>query len=63
VARLVGQTSARLASMLEDAYGDGSWADEVGKVENPFGAGDSGERIAEAVCDLLNVSARALKVG
>jgi UDP-N-acetylglucosamine 2-epimerase (non-hydrolysing) len=63
VARLVGQTPARLAAMLEDAYADGSWADEVTRIENPFGAGNSGERIAETVCDLLNVSARALKVG
>jgi UDP-N-acetylglucosamine 2-epimerase len=63
VARLVGKTPERLAAMLEEAYGDESWADEIKEIENPFGAGDSGKRIAENICDLLGVPARALRVG
>jgi UDP-N-acetylglucosamine 2-epimerase (non-hydrolysing) len=62
VARLVGKTPERLASMLEEAYGAGSWADKVKEIENPFGAGDSGQRIAETICQLWNVPSRALKV-
>jgi UDP-N-acetylglucosamine 2-epimerase (non-hydrolysing) len=62
VARLVGKTPERLESMLEEAYGAGSWADEVKEIENPFGAGDSGQRIADTICRLWNVPARALKV-
>jgi UDP-N-acetylglucosamine 2-epimerase (non-hydrolysing) len=62
VARLVGKEPDRLAAMLEEAHDEGSWADEVKEIENPFGAGDSGMRIAEEVCRLLSVPARALKV-
>jgi UDP-N-acetylglucosamine 2-epimerase (non-hydrolysing) len=63
VARLVGGDSERLAVMLEEAYADKSWADRVKEIDNPFGAGDSGTRIANVICDLLDVPARALKVG
>ncbi|HMF56925.1 MAG TPA: UDP-N-acetylglucosamine 2-epimerase (non-hydrolyzing) [Pyrinomonadaceae bacterium] len=63
IARLVGGNPERLAAMLEEAYSDGSWANEVKEIENPFGAGDSGKQIAEIICDLLNAPARALKVG
>jgi len=49
VARLVGGSPENLASMLEEAYGRGSWADRVGTIENPFGRGDSGERIARII--------------
>lgn len=49
VARLVGGSPENLAAMLEEAYGGGSWADRVWKIENPFGRGDSGERIARII--------------
>jgi UDP-N-acetylglucosamine 2-epimerase (non-hydrolysing) len=55
VARLVGGQPERLASMLEEAYAEDSWASEVGKIENPFGRGDSGKRIAEIIAELLSV--------
>ncbi|HEY0546776.1 MAG TPA: UDP-N-acetylglucosamine 2-epimerase (non-hydrolyzing) [Pyrinomonadaceae bacterium] len=57
VARLVGGSPLALASMLEEAYADESWAAEVLRVENPFGKGDSGERIAEIIAELLNIRA------
>jgi UDP-N-acetylglucosamine 2-epimerase (non-hydrolysing) len=49
VARLVGGDPARLAAELESLARDDSWIRGVGEIPNPFGAGDSGERIAAAV--------------
>jgi UDP-N-acetylglucosamine 2-epimerase (non-hydrolysing) len=63
MARLVGGTHERLASMLEEAYSAGSWANEVEEIENPFGCGNSGRRIADLICDLLDAPANALKAG
>lgn len=63
IARLVGGRPRQLALMLAEAYSPGSWVDEVKKVRNPFGQGDSGKRIARIIAKLLRVpSARALKV-
>ncbi len=59
VARLVGGRPERLALMLEEAYSDESWASEVHRIENPFGAGDSGLRIASIIAEVLNVSAES----
>jgi UDP-N-acetylglucosamine 2-epimerase (non-hydrolysing) len=53
MARLVGGRPEALMGMLEDAYQQGSWADSVSTVQNPFGDGDSGERIAQCVGELL----------
>jgi UDP-N-acetylglucosamine 2-epimerase (non-hydrolysing) len=53
VARLVGGRPGRLALMLEDAYRDDSWIDKVGRVENPFGRGDAGLRIRDAIAKVL----------
>ena len=63
IARLVGGEPASLAAMLEEAYSDGSWANKVKGIENPFGGGNSGKRIADTICDILKIPARALKVG
>jgi UDP-N-acetylglucosamine 2-epimerase (non-hydrolysing) len=54
MARLVGGQPEALMGMLEEAYQEGSWVDSVSTVENPFGQGDSGERIVECVSQLLN---------
>lgn len=59
VARLVGGDPVRLAEMLEEVAGGESWADEVHKVENPFGRGDAGERIAENIAALVGARAAA----
>jgi UDP-N-acetylglucosamine 2-epimerase (non-hydrolysing) len=56
VARLVEGPSGRLASMLEDVYTDGMWSKYVGRVDNPFGRGDSGQRIVRALADVLGIA-------
>jgi UDP-N-acetylglucosamine 2-epimerase len=53
VARLVGGRPERLAEMLEEALRDSSWADHARDAENPFGRGDAGARIAEALARAL----------
>ena len=60
VARLVGGQPHRLAEMLREAHGDGSWASEVERVRNPFGQGDSGPRIAQIIAGLLEVTTMQL---
>ncbi|HEV7843126.1 MAG TPA: UDP-N-acetylglucosamine 2-epimerase (non-hydrolyzing) [Pyrinomonadaceae bacterium] len=57
VARLVGGQPRKLELMLREAYKEGSWADEVKKARNPFGQGDSGQRIARIIARLLRVTA------
>ena len=54
VARLVGGSPKRLAAMLEEVRQDGNWANEIKKVPNPFGQGDSGKRIAQLIAKLLS---------
>jgi UDP-N-acetylglucosamine 2-epimerase (non-hydrolysing) len=58
VSRLVGGSPAALAAMLEEAYQPGSWVESVDKVRNPFGTGDSGERIAQSLARVLGVEMR-----
>ena len=53
VARLVHGGPAHLVELLDEAYSDGSWIDQVREVRNPFGQGDSGERIANAIERIL----------
>lgn len=48
VARLAGGSPERLGAMLEEVRQDGNWADEIRKVRNPFGQGDSGKRMAHS---------------
>jgi UDP-N-acetylglucosamine 2-epimerase (non-hydrolysing) len=49
VARLAGGDPSRLEKMLEEVYSAGSWAEMITKTENPFGQGDSGQRIVDAI--------------
>ncbi len=56
VARLVGGRPERLKDMLEEIYHDESWSSKVGKIENPFGRGDSGKCIVQTIAELLGVS-------
>jgi UDP-N-acetylglucosamine 2-epimerase (non-hydrolysing) len=55
VARLVGGSPERLAAMLEEVYADDRWIVRVRQIENPFGRGDGGERIAQAIVSLLGL--------
>jgi len=56
VAVLVGGQPGRLAALLEAARQEGGWADQAKKTQNPFGRGDSGKRIVEAIAGALALS-------
>jgi UDP-N-acetylglucosamine 2-epimerase (non-hydrolysing) len=62
IARLVGSRPARLAPMLDDAYRSGSWVDQAGKLNNPFGDGEAGVRIAHVIGDYLFASTETLTI-
>lgn len=57
VARLVGKQPARLHSLLEEAYADSRWVEGVKQISNPFGDGNSSERIVQAIAEKLGLSA------
>jgi UDP-N-acetylglucosamine 2-epimerase (non-hydrolysing) len=61
VARLVGGRAERLSELLEEAYAPGSWAEGVAGRPNPFGEGDAGDRIAEALVGALPPAANLEK--
>ncbi len=63
VARLVGPNPKRLKAMLEEAHRAGSWADQVHRIQNPFGQGDSGKRIAQIIGELLGVPVQSEQCG
>lgn len=49
VAKLVGGRPERLAEMLEATYADDAWVKRVREIPNPFGNGDAGVRIVDAI--------------
>lgn len=49
VGRLVGHSGEHLEEMLEATIADKSWFEAASKVDNPFGKGDAGEKIASAI--------------
>ncbi len=53
IARMAGVSPAQLAEELERAVARPSWLDAVKPVSNPFGDGNSGPRIADAIVDYL----------
>lgn len=53
VGRLVGNAPGRLEALLEEALEDAGWFERARTTPNPFGAGDSGVRIASAIEQLL----------
>jgi UDP-N-acetylglucosamine 2-epimerase (non-hydrolysing) len=55
IARLTHGDPAQLEALLEEAYQDGLWLQDVTLGENPFGKGDSGEQIVQAIARLLGV--------
>jgi UDP-N-acetylglucosamine 2-epimerase (non-hydrolysing) len=54
VARLLGGSPEVLASTLAELYEDDSWIRRVREIPNPFGRGDAGKRIADALESFLN---------
>jgi UDP-N-acetylglucosamine 2-epimerase (non-hydrolysing) len=64
VARLVGHSAERFWAMLEEAAREDSWMQQVRQVDNPFGAGDSAERICDAIDGILGLrTSRAAAAG
>jgi UDP-N-acetylglucosamine 2-epimerase (non-hydrolysing) len=61
VAKLVGGRAGRLRELLEEAYAEGSWAERVQEIGNPFGDGSAGRRIAAIVARLLGVDTSTLE--
>jgi UDP-N-acetylglucosamine 2-epimerase (non-hydrolysing) len=55
MARLVGGRPETLAAMLAEAYRPDSWVNSVRRTANPFGRGDSAERIVACLSALLSV--------
>jgi len=53
-ARLVGGRPERLEAMLEEAYRDGVWTENLDPSHNPFGRGDAGKRIVDAIAQVLS---------
>src|SRR5437879_5819886 len=45
----VAGAAGRLAAMLDEAYQDGAWIAQVRACDNPFGHGDSGQRIVDVI--------------
>lgn len=56
VARLVGHSGERLWQMLEEANHDDGWTQHVKRVANPFGEGDSGVRIVDAIESIFRLT-------
>jgi len=54
IARVVGGSPERLAAMLAEIHADDAWIRRVREIENPFGRGDAGVRIADAIDSFLN---------
>lgn len=55
VAKLVGKDPDRLAKLLDEAHREDSWISRIGAVRNPFGDGQSGQRIRTIIAELLRV--------
>lgn len=51
----MGEPHERLELMLEQAYRDTGWARRLQSADNPFGRGDSGARIVEAIAAVLGI--------
>jgi len=52
-ARLVGPSPQKLAAMLEELYRKGTWVNELQSIHNPFGEGNAGKKIADAIESFL----------
>lgn len=56
-ARLAGRDPLLLAHLLDEAHRDPAWSRRASRTPCPFGAGDAGERIAEALARFLAADA------
>lgn len=60
IARLLGARPERLADLLDETISPSSWIHGVGRIANPFGAGDASARIADAIAAHLAHSSSVL---
>jgi len=60
VARLVGGRPDLLAKILEEVYTDRGWIEQVAKIKNPFGQGDSAKIIVQIIRELLRCTRQML---
>mgnify|MGYP001814095563 CR=1 FL=1 len=63
VAKLVGGRPETLAAMLDNIQRDPSWIESVKEIENPFGRGDSGQRIASIVAGVFGLEIQQPNTG
>jgi hypothetical protein len=49
--------------MLDDIQRDPTWIESVKEVENPFGRGDSGQRIASIVAEIFGLRTKESSTG
>jgi UDP-N-acetylglucosamine 2-epimerase (non-hydrolysing) len=56
VAKLVGRSPERLWMLLQEAAAPGSWSETVASIANPFGQGDSAQRISDAIEKILGLA-------
>ena len=54
MARLAGKSPQALGALLEEAYENNSWISSVHEIPNPFGIGDSAQRIVSHCVALLH---------
>ena len=59
VARLVGGDPARFERELESLHANDAWIRGVSRIPNPFGRGDAGPRIADAILRFISAGGRA----
>ncbi len=60
IARLVGNHPDRLAALLDEARQSDSWVQQAARIPNPFGNGDAGARIVDAITTYLHALKPAL---
>jgi UDP-N-acetylglucosamine 2-epimerase (non-hydrolysing) len=53
-AKLVGKSAKNLAKLLKENYNNEGWINSIGKIENPFGTGDSAKKIVEILTQQIN---------
>lgn len=49
IARLVGSDPSGLRTLLDEALREDSWAQQTGRINNPFGNGDASARIVDVI--------------
>ncbi len=59
--RLVAGSGSELLTQLDAVHGDDAWAQGVARIPNPFGEGDAGARVADALAVFLDSVSESVK--